>query len=352
MKVSRVLFCIVIGLVIFCPVMGVKALSIGGIDVTEVSSGDGLYADSNENGRYVYKGTNPNNYIKLGGEMWRIVAIESDGTIKLVKDSFIGKRTFDQAGARNTGYCALGNASTEGCNAWFQTNNFVNGNYNGEVSANAQLNTYLNGEYYNSLNSTVKNYIVAYDWGVGSVTSNNTNLSDEITSENSVTWNGNVALISHSDYMRANSNISSCGNDKDNYDNYQTCRTTNWLYVSSSYYWTLTPYGNSSHYLWVICGAGTLSSYSAGSSYDVRPSIHITPEIDLTGSGTEDDPYTVDTPSENPDSGVTEPTPSQVVDVPSTSQSAPFVILLVGFAAIVIAIIVIAIVTKTKRAKK
>ena len=46
-----------------------------------VTTGDGLYADTTEAGRYIYRGGNPNNYIKLGSDMYRIIAVESDNTL-------------------------------------------------------------------------------------------------------------------------------------------------------------------------------------------------------------------------------------------------------------------------------
>ena len=64
-----------------------------------VSSGDGLYADSYEEGRYFYKGKNPNNYITFNGENagWRIVSLESDGTIKIMKIASIGNRVYSSS---------------------------------------------------------------------------------------------------------------------------------------------------------------------------------------------------------------------------------------------------------------
>lgn len=44
--------------------------------------GEGLYEDKYEEGRYVYKGENPNNYLKFNDELWRIVSLEKGGTIK------------------------------------------------------------------------------------------------------------------------------------------------------------------------------------------------------------------------------------------------------------------------------
>ena len=57
-------------------------LSKKAIDITDnvVSSGDGLYEDQYEDGRYVYRGSEPNNYIMFNDELWRIIAKEADGT--------------------------------------------------------------------------------------------------------------------------------------------------------------------------------------------------------------------------------------------------------------------------------
>ena len=43
---------------------------------------DGLYPVDDY---YVYKGENPNNYIRFANELWRIVKVESDGTIKIIQ---------------------------------------------------------------------------------------------------------------------------------------------------------------------------------------------------------------------------------------------------------------------------
>ncbi len=80
------MFCIVVGLIVFLPGDAAKALSLGGVDVDVVTSGDGLYVDSYEDERYIYRGTNPNNYIEFNDELWRIVAKESDGTYKIIRN--------------------------------------------------------------------------------------------------------------------------------------------------------------------------------------------------------------------------------------------------------------------------
>ena len=99
-------------------------------DADIVTSGDGLYEDEYEDGRYFYKGGNPNNYVTFNNEQagWRIVSIEPDGTIKIMKTASIGNQYWD----------------TNGSNNWARP---------------ANLNTYLNSTYYQRLE-----YRQSYIW--------------------------------------------------------------------------------------------------------------------------------------------------------------------------------------------
>ena len=85
-KISKWFLSIFVGMLVLLPCMNVKALLVGGIDVPVVTSNDGLYADTYESGRHIYKGTNPDNYIYINGEMWRIVSVESNGSVKIIRN--------------------------------------------------------------------------------------------------------------------------------------------------------------------------------------------------------------------------------------------------------------------------
>ena len=241
--------------------------SIGGQPVELVESGDGLYEDTYESGRYVYKGANPNNYIEFdNGEVWRIIAKEADGTYKILKKDLLPEQAWDTSNSNN----------------WARP---------------ATLNTYLNGEYYTNLDSSIKDNIVSHTWGIGEVESNN-DLSAQIVSEQGTTWSGNIGLISHSDYLRANSDMANCGTDKTNFENYETCRNTDWMYISGSYWWTISPGADYSYDVWsvyvnVFVG-GDLSTRSANISGNApRPAAYLKSDITLSGSGTLEDPYTI-----------------------------------------------------------
>ena len=237
--------------------------SIGGQPVEIVESGDGLYEDEYESGRYVYKGANPNNYIEFdNGEIWRIISKEADGTYKILKNELLPEQAWDSTDSNN----------------WIRP---------------ATLNTYLNGEYLSSLDSSIKDNIVSHTWGIGAVTSNN-DLAVQIASEQGTTWNGNIGLIAHSDYLRANSDMTNCGTAKTNYENYETCRNTDWMYISGSYWWTISPSAGYRNYVWRVADVGRLGANNANNSDAApRPAVYLKSDITLSGSGTSLDPFKI-----------------------------------------------------------
>ena len=267
-----------------------------------VTEGDGLYADEYEEGRYIYKGTNPNNYITFSGETWRIISVESDGSIKIMRNESIGNRAFDSEGLRDDTsngaggtYCANG---SYGCNAWAISDNFSNGTYTGTVLKDAELNTYLNEEYLPTLSDSDK--VIPHTWDIGAVTYDNNDLSDQITDEKGTTWNGKIGLITASEYLRANTNTEQCGTNMLNNDNYSTCKNTDWMYSSvpsGGYMWTISPnasYSTSVFSVYSNSLPGYLSSSRADySSSGVVPVLYLSSNITLTGSGTSGEPYSL-----------------------------------------------------------
>ena len=241
--------------------------SIGGQPVEVVESGDGLYEDEYESGRYVYKGANPDNYIEFdNGEVWRIIAKEADGTYKILKNELLPEQAWDTTGGLH------------GSNNWARP---------------ADLNTYLNGEYYNGLDSSIKDNIVSHTWGIGEVEQDNNDLVAQIVSEQGTTWSGNIGLIAVSDYLRANSDMAKCGTDKTNYENYETCRNTDWMYISGSYWWTISPRAVSPFQVWDVFDAGGLGIHYASDAGAPRPAAYLKSDITLSGSGTSLDPFKI-----------------------------------------------------------
>ena len=228
-----------------------------------VTSGDGLYKDEYEEGKYTYKGANPNNYITFNDEEagWRIISINSDGTIKIMKNGSIGDIAWDTSDSNN----------------WNRP---------------ASLNTYLNSTYYNGLDSTAQSQIVEATYYAGAVTNDNTDMQDQISDEKARTSKVKVALPTLSEYLRANSNKEQCGTYRLNGSNYSTCKNSDWMFNSDSW-WTLSPISGSSSFVFLVNSIGYVYNYYADyTGYAVSPAITLSSEVQITGGiGTESDPY-------------------------------------------------------------
>ena len=282
-----------------------------------------LTEDSTEPGRYIYRGSNPCNYITFNGENagWRIVSIESDGTMKIVRNTSIGDMPWDAKNTRDkttSTYCSF--ASYWGCNAWASTSNLVgtpaeftlyepNGNsstdtttYSGTVTQDSSLNTFLNGEYYNNASSNAsylgsdKGYIVAHNFYVGTPG----NEYDEETialdsqQEKSYVWNGNVGLIQVTDYLKASTDTS-CTSLKAANNSPYPCGNGNYLKPSSGDYWTISPNVSSFRLgVWYVYSVGSLSRNNASDSRGVRPAVYLSSNINLKGEGSSGTPYYID----------------------------------------------------------
>ena len=278
---------------------------IGGNTVSVADSGDGLYVDEYTSGRYVYRGSNPDNYIEFNGELWRIISKETNGTYKILRNEVLPeKKAFDSRGARTTGYCSQGNAPDYGCNAWAATANmvgspseFTNGTYSGSVDADSEMLTYLNGEYYNSLSGEAQGLIVNNTWNVGGIFGEESNPNEEIElaleEEKAYQWNGKVGLINETDYLNANSNQSLCSSGMGFDSNLETCVTTDWMYIPSTYWWSLSPGAYDSGYVFVVHNDGGVHRQLARDSLGVRPAAFLSSSLSFSGSGTQSDPYRI-----------------------------------------------------------
>ncbi len=234
--------------------------------VSTVITGNGLYEDIWESGRYFYKGINVNNYIKFNNEAWRIVSIEPDKTVKIMRDAVLPNRNWDSSGSY-------------GNNNWARP---------------ATLNTYLNGSYLTgTLNATAQSQIVVKDWSIGAVTADNNDLKEQINEESSNKWNGKVALITLSEYLRSNSNQSSCGTHSKSQDNYSSCKNTTWMYNDETWF-TLSPRDDSVSVYRVNSNGRTNSNWANISNF-IRPSVYLSSELQIvSGDGSRNNPFQIE----------------------------------------------------------
>ena len=237
---------------------------------------------------YRYRGASPKNYVTFNGETWRILGVfpTDDGTgkvenrIKLIRNESIGTQYWDTNG-------------TYGSNNWARP---------------ADLNTYLNETYYNSLNNVNQNMIGSSKYYLGgnkSASSITTiqmySYERKISGSNYFSinypnsWVGKLALMYASDYGYASDN---CEvkllyelNDDASKD-IRACNQTNWLYNIKTYEWLLPHFVGDSRAFFVGNTGYIYINYIKSNQMAVRPTLYLKPNVQIMdGDGTSTNPY-------------------------------------------------------------
>ncbi len=293
-----------------------------------------------------YVGANPCNYVKVDNEYWRIIGVMNnidDGTgkketrMKLIRNESIGTYSWDSSESSvNNGY---------GINEWSQADlmKLLNPGYESEsVGGSLYYNSGLGNCYSGSNNGTtacdftttgiktnLKNLVGNTLWHTGSndgvtyttaniitskfyelerssnngkICSPGTYCNDTVT--RTTTWNGKIGLMYPSDYGYATtggstSNRTSCLNKELhnwNSSSYSDCKNNDWLYNSSSWQWTISPYANSSdgNDVFHVHNDGCVNGSFAYYAGLIRPSLYLISSTSiLGGEGTFENPYEI-----------------------------------------------------------
>jgi len=295
---------------------------------------DGLYSYQDI---HYYSGELVNNYIwyncKNGYnsgedncEVWRILEIRSDGTVRIIKDSVIsqatissieeetdfwykhigetnpykankmvseGKGRFDPKGRRPTGdlvsdisYCQK---TANGCNA-FSSITTSGSFFNLNVDADSSIKIYLNDLYYEqALTETAKEYLQISEYDIGIIDINVGKTIDSIYSaEANIKCNSKIALLNPSNYVLA-SKDSKCRN------NFllEDCGNSNWLKLDSRFMFLNGKVTTTNAQIWVNETSGKLSSYDSNQDLFIRPVITLKSSVIATGTGSSDDYYII-----------------------------------------------------------
>ena len=241
----------------------------------------------------------------------RIVAKEADGAYKIVRNEVLPEEMpFDERGNRDSNsngaggtYCAN---YSGGCNTWAANANlvgspaeFTNGYFSGTVLLDSSLNTYLNGEYLESITEN-SDKIINYNWGVGATYTEASYEDDDdidpselVAEEAAYKWNGKVALLSSSDVHLSVSNEELCGTDNKYQDNLETCASNNYLVIPGTYWWLVSPCYSPEFVDRVSRDGYFYFGDIAYRSNGVRPAVYLTSSLSLSGSGTQSDPYRI-----------------------------------------------------------
>lgn len=200
-----------------------------------VINGNGLYEDKYEVERYVYKGNNPNNYIKFNNELWRILSFDKGG-IKLIRNEVLADMAFDDKGS----------------------NDFES----------SSLNKYLKNNYLNSIETNYRKMVET------------------------------IELISLKEFLEVNSNQLLCGNFNLYFKNEKVCYKSNYInYIASGSInkavWTTTADDGGINGVFYV---GNTYFGDINSSYNkigVLPVVVLNSSIRLYGKGTLHNPFKI-----------------------------------------------------------
>ncbi len=308
-----------------------KKTFIRDLIVESLTNNDIFYDDY---GNLRYMGSNPNNYILVDNDYWRIIGIEKimddqnneQQLVKIIKDSSIGSYSWDTSvSSVNNGY---------GVNEWSQADlmKLLNPGYESEsVGGSLYWNSKMGSCYTSiSMGSTscsfvesgmkenLKKMISKVYWPLGSngqnsydkttnglvkhfytyERSDNTgkicSVSDYCTDTITRTtkWLGYVGLLYPSDYGYATSDKACLNDVMTSWGS--SCYQQNWLHLDTGYQWTMTPSASDkyNHGIFVIHTSGMVLMFGTNGTIETRPVVYLKKNILLKqGDGSKANPY-------------------------------------------------------------
>ena len=279
---------------------------IGGQKVELVQKGDGLYEDEYDKGRYIYRGLNPDNYIEFNNEIWRIIARESDGTYKIIRNSTIGQLKFDEANSRTTeanSYCITPDS---GCNVFAKIDGEIStpdGSIKGTVTEDSYIKKYLNETFYDNIDSNSKSNIVSHTFYIGMVKKldyydkDQDSIKQNQEDERRYTWQGNVGLANTTDILKASTNP--LCKSLTTSQNIASCNH-NYLILPNTSYWTINGETETNNTSYVTTHYGEYSSEyvsnnRASTNYsEARPVVYLKENLKFKGNGTLNNPFQIE----------------------------------------------------------
>ena len=294
-------------------------------------------------GNIRYIGANPNNYVSIDGELWRIIGVMKnidDGTgnksdrVKLIKNESIGLYSWDSSDSSVNSGCGINewsqadimkllnpgyeSESVGGSLYWnSKSGNCFNGGNNQTVACNfsdsgmksflkVMVDTVLwniganDGVTYIHNNIiTSKFYELERSSNNGKICSSGSYCNDAVV--RTTTWTGKVGLMYPSDYGYATSGSGTidraiCLNEflyKWN-NEFNDCALNSWLAINLLQS-TITPKASVNESMRVFrINYGNVDDPDAGSSAEIRPVVYLKPTVKIvSGIGTKENPFVI-----------------------------------------------------------
>ena len=295
-------------------------------DSTCESHEKGIYATADYDGKptYYYRGSVENNYVKFAGFYWRIIRINSNGSIRMIYDGTSAHQNGESSTDRQYGTSVF-NTSIE--NNMYVGYMYTSGEAHG-TGTSSTIKTNADKFYTDKLLS----YASKLDTNVGFCGDRSSlNLQANVGTENIVTYyKGYLRLESSNptltceetrDYYTVSNAVKGnkvlfypiglismdeiiyaghAGGIFDGSYSYTKKNITSYLATGNSF-WTMTPAGgyypfgltNWIAFNFYVFNTGMIDDISVFDSYGLRPVINLKSNVTITGIGTMTDPYLV-----------------------------------------------------------
>ncbi|MBQ9019067.1 MAG: hypothetical protein IJ097_01980 [Bacilli bacterium] len=234
-----------------------------------VSSGYGLYSN---NGDYVFRGENVDNYVQLNNNLWRIVKITSDNNIVLISATGVGyTNTWDNRYNENMKYeSGINNYSSS------RAKEFLEKIYKNPIEKEGE----------DILSKKDKSKLVEFDVCVGKRN------GEEESKDNSIECREKVrdqklGLLTLSDFLYASvdPNCKSAST--------KSCKNYNYLVIKANW-WLATASTNDTSLVFKVAGNGIVRAERASTYASIRPVIYLNDSVMFkSGKGTLEKPYKV-----------------------------------------------------------
>ena len=234
-----------------------------------VSSGAGLYSN---NGEYIFRGENVNNYVNINDGLWRIVKVTSDNQIVLVKQDRVSRESF----------------------SW---DDRFNSSKNGNVGINdfnvSRLKDYYDLVYQDNMEdvkiftNNIKAHLVNHKYCIGKRSIDSTS-SDNSLECSSLSEDLKVGGLTVSDYMMASLD-SGCTTATS-----EACQNYNYLVNDTLSWWLITADNSNTFKAFYVDTMGSLGVSNCNNTKKIRPVIYLNSRtMYQSGDGTIDKPYKI-----------------------------------------------------------
>ena len=225
-----------------------------------VTSGDGLYRYNSE---MIYRGENINNYINFSGKLWRILRIMEEGEIRVIQAKSSTKFNWDDRyNIDLDNYSGINNFEVSRMKDWL-------------------IETANDADF---IQPDLRKWIIAKNICLDKKDSIDFN---NLSNINCLTYSQEkyqFSLISLEEYFIASLD-KNCNNIKS-----ESC--TNYNYLATGKYWTITPSAKSSNKVYTTGGSTTASQ--TDKSYNVRIVMNLSKHVLYGGGdGSRENPYII-----------------------------------------------------------